>query len=317
MPITQRPMLLPDDLPAVLALADRSPLGLPHVADWPYRFASWALDDPQNSQLWHDEHGQLHGWAVLQTPFWALDAVTHPDAPPFLLPELLRWATTRMGALATGGAGRPIWFVSIAATCIDQRRELEALGFVDVSEDEEDPWSKLLFVLPEERVVAPVSLPPGVAIRSLRVPEELDAYVALHRAIFESESMSATWRDRTTQMSCYRNELDLVLVSEAGELCGFCVAWLRERVTGETVGQIEPLGIAKPYRGQRLSQALLAEGVSRLRAQSAGRVFVETDRQREAAMAAYVALGFAVAHELRVYRYNVPAAQAPTRSEGD
>jgi ribosomal protein S18 acetylase RimI-like enzyme len=307
MHIIRRP-LLNDDLPAVLALADYSPLGLPHLADWPYRFASWALDQPENAQVWLDDLGRLLGWAVLQTPFWAMDCIMHPDAPSWLYREMLAWAMTRAQALTAAGAGRPMWFVSIAASCSEQRRELEALGFVDVSDDEKDPWSKVLFALPEGCTVTPVALPSGMAIRSLRVPEEVDAYVALHRAVFESDSMRRGWRERTTQMPGYRNALDLVLVSEPGELCGFCVAWLRERATGTTVGQIEPLGIGAPYRGRRLSQALLAEAVRRLREQGAGQVVVETDRQREAAMAAYAAMGFAEAHEVRVYRHDVPQA---------
>lgn len=305
MRIIQRP-LLNDDLPAVLALADYSLLGLPHLADWPYRFASWALDDSEGAQVWLDDAGRLLGWAVLQTPFWAIDCIVHPDAPSSLYREMLVWAKTKAQTLTAAGAGRPIWFVSIAAMCLEQRRELEALGFVDMAEDEQDPWSKVLFALPEARSVTPVLLPAGMAIRSLRVPEEIGAYVVLHRAVFESENMTHAWRERTTQLAGYRNALDLVLVSEAGELCGFCVAWLRERATGTTVGQIEPLGIAAPYRGQRLSQALLAEAVRRLREQGAGQIVVETDRQREAAMAAYTALGFTEAHEVEVYRHNVP-----------
>jgi ribosomal protein S18 acetylase RimI-like enzyme len=215
---------------------------------------------------------------------------------------MLVWAKTKAQALTAAGAGRPMWFVSIAAMCLEQRRELEALGFVDVSEDEENPWSKVLFALPEMATVASVPLPAGMAIRSLRVPEEIGAYVVLHRAVFESENMTRAWRERTTQIPGYRNALDLVLVSEVGELCGFCVAWLRERTTDTTIGQIEPLGIAAPYRGQRLSRALLAEAVSRLREQGAGQIVVETDRQREAAMAAYTTMGFIEAYEVRVYR---------------
>lgn len=36
-----------------------------HVADLPWRFSSWALDDPQNVRLWTDADGRLLAWAVL------------------------------------------------------------------------------------------------------------------------------------------------------------------------------------------------------------------------------------------------------------
>lgn len=309
MRIIQRP-LLNHDLPAVLALTDGSLLGLPHLADWPYRFASWALDQPKHTQVWLDTTGQLVGWAVLQTPFWAIDAVMHPDAPSWLYREILVWATTQAQRLTAAGTGRPMWFVAIAATCFEQRRELEALGFVDVSADEEGPWSKVLFALPKERTVAPIQLPSGMAIRSLHVPEEVDASVALHRAVFDSENMTVPWRLQSTQMPGYRNALDLVLVTGEGELCGFCVAWQREQVRGARIGQIEPLGIAEAYRGRRLSQALLAEAVCRLRAQGVSQIVVETDRQREAAIRAYTTMGFEEVHAIHVYRYDVPEAGA-------
>lgn len=309
MPVNRRSLKVPTDMAGTLVLADRSPLSLPHYADWPYRFASWALDEPENAQVWLDDAGRMLGWAVLQIPFWAIDCVVHPDAPPSLYREMLAWATAQAQTLAAAGAGRPMWFVSIAATCLRQRQVLEALGFVDLADAEEDPWSKLVFALPEQQSVPSVAVPAGMTIRSLRVPEEIDAYVALHREVFESESMTDAWRTRTTQMPGYQNALDLVLVSEAGELCGFCVAWIRARTTGEMVGQIEPLGIQEQHRGRRLSQALLAEAVRRLRERGAGQVFVETDRQREAAVTTYAALGFAVAHEIAVYRYDLPEVE--------
>lgn len=138
MPITRRP-LLSNDWPAALALADRSPVSLPHVADWPYRSASWALDAPENASVWLDDAGHLQGWVVLQTPFWAIDAVVNPAAPLALYRDILDWATTRAQTLRRASAGRPMWFVSIAAACHDHRQILEDRGFIDVSEADVDP----------------------------------------------------------------------------------------------------------------------------------------------------------------------------------
>lgn len=302
----QRPLRLPDELPSVLALADRSPLSLPHRADWPYRFASWSLDDPENTQGWFDDSGRLLGWATLQAPFWAIDTATHPEAPIMLYRELLTWATARGYTLRASGGGRPMWFVSIAATCDIARGDLDHLGFADISEADKDPWSKVLFALSEEREVRSPPLSEGMRIRSLRVPEEIESYVALHREVFRSENMTAPWRARTTRIPGYDNALDLVLTDEGGDLCGFCVAWLRACESGELVGQIEPLGIRERYRGRGLSQALLAEAVQRLRSSGVRQVYVETDQQRTSAMAAYAAMGFEPVHQIRVYRYDVP-----------
>lgn len=307
MNIHARPLNLPAELEQVLALADVSALSIPHVADWPYRFSSWAMDDPLNTQVWFDG-SQMLGWAVMQTPFWAIDCVMHPAAPASLYADMLAWAKARAHEMHAQGQGRPMWFVSIDAACDAQRHVLETHDFVDVSDDGDNAWSKVLFTLRGESSLAPAPLPNGTIIRSLNPTTEIQAYVDLHREVFGSENMTTAWRARATQMGDYRNNLDLVIASTQGELHGFCVAWLRKLVNGELVGQIEPLGVRESQRGQHFSQALMAEAIRRLRDMGASRIHVETDLQREAAMAAYASIGFALTHEVLVYRLTVDAS---------
>ncbi len=296
---------LPNDLAKVLNLADVSGLNIPHVADWPYRFSSWALDNPLNARAWFDTSSRLLGWAVMQTPFWAIDCVVHPDAPSHLYREMLEWAQSRAAEMAALGEGRPMWFVSIPKVCLNQRHDLVALGFEDMSDAGDDAWSKVLFELVDDYLFPPMKLPKGYQIRSLDTSSEIQAYVDLHRRVFQSENMTHGWRTKAIQMTDYINALDLVLSSDEGELVGFCVAWLRKLASGETVGQIEPLGIQENHRGQKLSQVLLVDVIRRLRDRGASWIFVETDKQRPAAMAAYASMGFRVTHNVLVYRYVV------------
>jgi GNAT superfamily N-acetyltransferase len=306
MHIHSRPLHLPDELPMALALADESPLGIPHVADWPYRFSSWAMDEPRNTQGWFDGT-RLLGWVVMQTPFWAIDCVMHPEAPASLYADMLAWAKARAHEMHVQGNGPPMWFVSIDANCNLQRQALESCGFVDVSNDGEDAWSKVLFTLSQDSSPATAPLPNDTLIRSLNPATEIQAYVDLHREVFGSENMTPAWRARATRIAGYRNDLDLVIASAHGELHGFCVAWLRKQVNGQTVGQIEPLGVRESQRGQHFSQVLMAEAIRRLRSMGASRIHVETDRQLEAAMAAYASIGFTLTHDVLVYRLNVDA----------
>jgi GNAT superfamily N-acetyltransferase len=241
----------------------------------------------------------------MQTPFWAIDCVVHPDAPFHLYREMLEWAQSRATEMAALGEGHPMWFVSIPEVCLNQRHDLVALGFEDMSDAGDDAWSKVLFELVDDYLLPPMKLPKGYQIRSLDTSSEIQAYVDLHRRVFQSENMTQGWRTKATQMTDYINALDLVLSSDDGELMGFCVAWLRKLVSGEAVGQVEPLGIQESHRGQKLSQALLAEAIRRLRDRGVSRIFVETDRQRSAAMAAYASMGFRVTHNVLVYRYVV------------
>lgn len=139
------------------------------------------------------------------------------------------------------GAGRPLWFTLIDASRTQHRRELEAAGFVDVSEADVDPWSKLLFERDDEIDMSGAVLPPGWTIRPIDVERELPAYVDMHREVFGSANMTLDWRRAATRMLAYRNDLDLVLVDDVGTLEGFCIGWLRDAATGERVKKLAVL----------------------------------------------------------------------------
>ena len=263
------------------------------------------MTNPLNTQVWMDDSSNMIGWATMQTPFWAIDCVVRQDAPPELYREMLNWAKMRAAEMTTQGDGHPMWFLSIDAERQNQRRELEAQGFVDISEVAENAWSKVLFQLADTSALTAVQLPAGLTVRSLNVDTAIQKYVDMHREVFESESMTHDWRANATRMAGYNNALDLVIASEAGELVGFCVGWMRQLASGEIVGQVEPLGVRKSHRGKKLSRQLMTEAIRRMRELGASRIFVETDKQRVEAMAAYEAAGFRVAHEVLVYEYVV------------
>ncbi len=87
-------------------------------------------------------------------------------------------------------------------------------------------------------------LPPGFHIRPLAGAGEIDAYVALHQAVFQSKSMNSEWRQRTLQRAEYEPDLDLVVEAPNGQLAAFCIGWLdRSRAYGKPAGQIEPMGV--------------------------------------------------------------------------
>jgi hypothetical protein len=172
MSIHQRQLDLPTDLAQALNLADVSGLNIPHVADWPYRFSSWAIDSPLNARAWFDASSQLLGWIVMQAPFWAIDCVVHPDAPPHLYREMLEWAQVRAKEMAATGEGRPMWFVSIPLACLNQRHDLAALGFEDLSEAGDDAWSKVLFEFVDDDLLPPSKLPSGHQMRNLDIRSE-------------------------------------------------------------------------------------------------------------------------------------------------
>lgn len=297
----QRPFHGKADVSAMIALARAFPADNLHSTDLPYRFSSWALDDPDNVALWQDDSGALQAWAVLQAPFWTIDVACRPAAEAALLGPILDWAQQRARQALGSAAGRPSWYVHVFAGHAQRVRALEAAGFASQANVGEDSWSKVLM----RRSAAPLpgtDGPDGFTIRPLEGDSEIDAYVALQQAVFGSRNMTAAWRARTLRQPDYIPALDLVAVAPDGRLAGFCIAWLQQRDSDECVGQIEPLGVGAEFRGLGLGRALLAEALRRLQQRSVRQVDVETDNYRDAALALYEALGFRVVHDVLVYR---------------
>ena len=277
-----------------------------NVVDLPYRFSSWALDDPLNVRLWFDAGQHMVSWAVLQAPFWSLDYAFQPGYADSLHVEILDWAKARIQQLPGSRYFRPAWFVNVFEEQMQRRTELEQAGFADQANVETNPWSKVWLCLDEETPLPQVELPPGFSIRSLNGGEEISAYVNLHQNVFESKSMTIPWRQRTLGQPAYQPHSDLVAISPEGGLAAFCIGWYRPGTRdNKPTGQIEPMGVGKPFRRMGLGKAVLTECLVRLRKMGAEKIFVETDNYRDAARILYEAVGFRIYKNVLVYRKDI------------
>jgi ribosomal protein S18 acetylase RimI-like enzyme len=274
-----------DDIQAMIALSRLASSEDLHVTDLPYRLSSWAMDRPDNVGLWTDAEGRLLAWAVMQTPFWAIDYACHPHAESSLHRNILAWADRRAHALLDTLYGRPAWFVNVFAHQTEWISDLEAAGFASQADVRNDSWSKVLMLRPKGASLPATARPEGFTIRPLAGEAEVEAYVALHRAIFGSENMTVAWRTHTLRQPGYRPDLDLVAVAPDGRLAAFCVCWLDPDSGAPARGQIEPLGVGADFRNPGLGRAILTEGLRRLYLHGAGAVYVETDLDRNAASA--------------------------------
>ncbi len=307
MRIRMRPYAGQADQRRMTDLAHAHPAGNIHIADLPYRFSSWAFDDPGNIGLWEDGAGRLLAWAVLQPPFWAIDYADHPDVREYgIHPMILTWAIARAQAGAGTPGGRPAWFVSVRADQTDRQGDLERAGFVRQAD-----WSQVFMARSAAEPVPPAVLPEGFVVRPLAGLSEVEAYAELHRAAFGSPNMTAAWRARTLEQPEYLPDLDLVIAAPDGQLVAFCVGWLDHHAPGGAVlGQVEPLGVHPDFQGQGLGRAVLLEGLRRLQAHGATLLTVETDTYRDAAFSLYQSAGFRVAYDIWVYRRDFTARAA-------
>jgi len=288
------------DLRAMAALVHEAPADNLHVADLPWHLSSWAFDYPDNVGLWVDAGGQMLAWAVMQTPFWTIDCACHPAADKNLHRQLLAWADDRARQTLGTPSGRPRWYVNVFADQAGRIRDLEQAGFASQSNVGEDSWSMVLMRRSPETPVADCALPAGVVIRPLAGGSEVDAYVDLQRAVFETENMTVDWRSRTLQQPQYVPDLDLVADAPDGSLVAFCICWL-DKETNPVSGQVEPLGVHPDWRKSGLGRALLSEGLRRLRSHGASQIYVETDNYRDAALMLYESAGFRVIKDVLVY----------------
>lgn len=310
MTITQHSYRSRIDQQSMLELARQFPDENLHVSDLPYRFSSWAFDDPLNVSLWLDNDKQLVGWAVLQAPFWSLDYAFHPDFTAQIHPEILAWSNLRLRQLHDTPFERPAWFVNLFEHQHKRRKQLEQAGFVDQGDALIDPWSKVWLVLKEAAPLSPPDLPPEFTLRPLAGLQEINKYVDLHQAVFESKNMTIPWRQRTLEHPAYSAQSDLVAVGPDGELAAFCIGWYNPAGSSAIPhAQIEPMGVAARFRGLGLGRAVLSACLARLRSMGARQIYVETDNNRDAARNLYKAVGFELHSNVRVYR------KIPPRSE--
>ncbi len=288
------------DLQAMAELVRKFPAENIHVVDLPYRLSSWSFDYPENIRLWTDENNQLLAWAVLQVPFWKIEYAIHPECQQ-LHPQILRWADEQARKIIASPSGHSAWFVAVFTHQTDRIRDLEELGFASQANVGENSWSEVLM---EHSLQIPqaLKLPEGFHIRPLNGIHEVDAYVNLHQAVFESKNMTTAWRQRTLQRPEYVPDIDLVVVAPDGRLAAFCIGWLAKDNNGKISGQIEPLGVHADFRKLGLGQAILAENLKRLSAKGATQIYVQTDNFRNAAFKLYETAGFQVTHEILIYR---------------
>ena len=289
------------DLQRLAELVRQFPAENIHVVDLPYRLCSWSFDYPENIRLWTDEQGQLLAWAVLQVPFWTIDYAYHPKFRRELHPQLLNWANAQAGKIVGTATGHPAWFVPVLASQTERIRDLEEVGFASQENVGKNSWTQVLMKhsmqTPAER-----TLPDGFHIRPLNGTGEVEAYVELHRLVFESKNMTVEWRKRTLQRPEYIADLDLVAVAPNGQLAAFCIGWLAKNEHGNISGQIEPLGAHAQYRKLGLGQAILSESLRRLQSKGATQIYVQTDNYRNAVLKLYESSGFRVIKDILMYR---------------
>jgi ribosomal protein S18 acetylase RimI-like enzyme len=296
-----RPIQTTSDLGDMIHLALLSPQDNFRCFDLPYRLCSWALDSAENGNLWFQDD-QLIAWAILQSPFWALDICIHPDLEKVLAPIILKWVDQKAPALLCTHFGRPSWYVQTFSDQIERIHALEGAGYRNHIHEGEDSWIKLLMQRSNHPIGKKYPPPPGFTVRPLLGELEVPAYVDLHQTVFGSKNMTIEWRSRMLNLPQYQPDLDIVVEAPEGTLAAFCIGWMILDDQSELHGQIEPLGCHPNFRQFALGRVALSEVLERLVNKGAKYIWVETDNYRNTAFRLYRSFDFDVIREVFIFR---------------
>jgi mycothiol synthase len=256
---------------------------------------------PGRAHLWTDCYGDLIAAALLLEESVLVWAV-RPGADD----EAVEAAIIGWGLARAAGAGL---FVPVRDDDWRLAALLERIGF------QEENWRMLRLERSLLAPIAPPCPPAGGQIRPLDASRELAAVTRLHSAIFAGGDKRVAERRKLMAAPGYRPALDLVAVTSAGDLAGYCfgtVCALERRMLAWAPGWLELIGVAEPWRGQGLGQALTLAMLAALRAEGLVSVLLSVSATNTTARSLFERCGFRTRHSIRWYL----ATGEPARAYG-
>lgn len=250
-------------------------------------------------QLWEDTANTLLAFGIIDTTFSNLYYFVHPDNQDnSLASDIIAWAVEQMRMIGLQQNKQ----VSLDASCRENdthsKTLLEQHCFL------RQPEQTLRMERPLIEPVPAPQLPQGWTIRPLAGEQEVEAYVALHRAAFGTNHMTVEHRLATMSNPDYRPELDVVAVAPDGTLAAFCVCNINTEANAQSrqqKGEIGIIGTNPSYRNMGLGKAMFLEGLQRLQVCGMHRAWLGTSSSNASAIRLYESVGFAVATRILWY----------------
>lgn len=261
--------------------AESPPQAYWHPGDLAWTMFQNTLFDPlERIRLWMDGRDLL-GFAVLE----GSDSVVMQVRPDLrdsgeLQEQILSWAAERLGNRERNPGGQ----IRVLALGSDHATTalLEEKGF--------ERGTNHHVLMHRNLEDAPGVHPPdGWSVRPVGAEEEWQQRVDLHREVWAPSKVTLDAYRRLRRAPGYDPGLDLVAAGPEGLLGSYCICWLDSR---SRTGLFEPVGTSSPYRRQGLGQAVIAEGLGRLRDRGAESALVGSVYGNDAALGLYESAGF-------------------------
>lgn len=260
-----------------------------------------AAQAPGRAHLWADDRGDLLAAALLLEESVLVWAVRPGSDDEAIEAAIIGWGLAR-----AGGVGL---FVPVRDDDWRLAALLERVGF------QEEDWRMLRLERSLLAPLAPPCPPGGCMIRPLDAPHELAIVTQLHGAIFAGGGKRVDERRKLMAAPGYRPALDLVAVTPAGNLTGYClgtVCALERRMLAWAPGWLELIGVAEPWRGHGLGQALTLAMFEALRAEGLVSVLLSVSATNPIAHRLFERCGFRTRHSIRWYLASGDLARAPS-----
>lgn len=144
---------------------------------------------------------------------------------------------------------------------------------------------------PLERELPDSELPEGYEIVSLKDGIEVSEKRDIIEKVLESPGLPIEIFKEMERAPLYRKELDLVVINDERKLVSYCTIWFDER---SRVGIYEPIGTDPDFQKKGVGEAMIIEGLNRLKDLGAKMAYVDTSRSTSSGL--YESTGFSNYH---------------------
>ncbi len=242
-----------------------------------------------NTRLWFDRQDRLIAFALVDD-YGNLSFDYDPRANSAELEEaILHWGLTCLQRGPQADADD----ATLDAVCRED--DVERYAWLIRHDFQPQALRTLRFVRSLREPLPEAQLPDGFSIRSVNGLVEVEALVALHRAAFGTDHMTVEERRAMMSGPHYQPELDLVAVTPAGRLAGFCVCGIsveENALSGRNQGYTDPIGVHPDFQKKGLARALLLTGLRLLQERGIEYATLGTSGENGAMQAAAQSAGF-------------------------
>jgi len=207
-------------------------------------------------QIWETDQGEIVGAAAFRDPDYAKIALD-PEMSE-LQAEMLDWIQERWVEKADvdDACKQKELTFETSGSNLDLENLLAARGF-----QKEDGYYIYREKLLDAHPISPVVLPPGFCIKHIETLDELKKFHQGVNAVFKFIDNVDVYQV-LRQARSFHPELDLIILSENGEVAALASVWFDE---GLSLAEFEPVATVPDFRKLGMGTAIIQEACNRLK----------------------------------------------------